>query len=56
MNLKKPIPYPVLDKPIEKAVGKIKLKIEARKVEIEEEAKKKLEEEAEKKLKELFKF
>lgn len=70
-SLKTPIPVPVLDKPLEKAIGKIKLKIEAQKVEIEEkareeakkkteevkeEAKQKLEEEAKKQLKNLIKF
>ncbi|MFH1347401.1 MAG: AsmA family protein [Candidatus Margulisiibacteriota bacterium] len=44
-DLKKPIPAPVLEKPVEKAIGKIKLKIEAKKVEIEEAAQKKVEEE-----------
>lgn len=58
-DLKKPIPIPILEKPVEKAVGKVKLKIEAKKIEIEEAAKKKAEEEkrkaeeeAKKKLKE----
>lgn len=70
-SLKTPIPMPVLDKPLEKAIGKIKLKIEAQKVEIEEkareevkkkteevkeEAKQKLEDEAKKQLKNLIKL
>jgi hypothetical protein len=66
-DLKKPLPVPILEKPVEKAVGKLKIKIEAKKVEIEEKAKeeakkkgeeekKKLEEEAKKKLKEMIKF
>lgn len=66
-NLKKPIPVPILEKPIEKAVEKLKIKIETKKIEIEEKAKeeasKKIEEEKErlkeegkKKLKELIKF
>jgi uncharacterized protein involved in outer membrane biogenesis len=70
-DLKKPIPVPVLEKPLEKAVGKLKVKIEAKKVEIEEaakkkaeeekkrieeETKKKIEEEAKKQLNDLIKF
>jgi len=70
-SLKKPIPVPILNKPIEKAIEKVKLKIEAKKVEIqkqaedkiqeeakkaEDEAKKQLEEEAKKQLKNLFNF
>ena len=66
-GLKKPIPKPILEKPLEKVIGKLKVKIEAKKVEIEQkakeelvsketEAKKALEEEAKKKLKELIKF
>jgi len=66
-GLKRPIPKPILEKPLEKAVGKLKVKIEAKKVEIEQkakeelasketEAKKALEEEAKKKLKEMIKF
>lgn len=66
-DLKKPIPIPVLEKPVEKAVGKVKIKIEAKKIEIEEKAKeeakkkaeeekKRLEEEAKKQLKDLLKF
>ncbi|OGC11953.1 hypothetical protein A3K48_05690 [candidate division WOR-1 bacterium RIFOXYA12_FULL_52_29] len=38
-SLKKPLPFPILDKPIDAAVGKVKLKIEAKKVEIENKAK-----------------
>jgi uncharacterized protein involved in outer membrane biogenesis len=62
-DLKKPLPALVLEKPLEKATEKLKLTIEAKKVEIEEAAKKKaeeekkrLEEEAKKKLKEMIKF
>lgn len=44
-NLKKPIPALVLEKPLEKAIGKLKVKIEAKKVEIETAAKKKAAEE-----------
>ncbi len=44
-NLKRPIPVPILEKPVEKAVEKVKLKIDAKKKEVEEAAKKKLEEE-----------
>ena len=66
-DLKLPIPKPILDKPVEAVVGKIKAKIEAKKVEIvekakveiatkEAEVKKAIEEEAKKKLKELIKF
>jgi len=65
--LKRPIPVPVLEKPIEKATEKVKVKIEAKKIEVEEaakkqaeEEKKRVEEEAKKKLEEeakkLFKF
>ncbi|MBU0630055.1 MAG: AsmA family protein [Candidatus Margulisbacteria bacterium] len=38
-SLKKPIPFPILDKPIEAVVGKVKLKVEAKKVELENKAK-----------------
>jgi AsmA protein len=70
-DLKKPIPVPILEKAVEKVVGKVKVRIEAKKVEIEEaakekveeekerlkeEAKKKVEEEAKKQLKNLIKF
>ncbi len=70
-SLKKPIPVPILNKPIEKAIEKVKLKIEAKKIEIqkqaedkiqeeakkaEEQAKKQLEEEAKKQLKNLINF
>lgn len=66
-DLKLPLPKPILDKPLEAAVGKINAKIEAKKVEIVEKAKteiatreteikKAIEEEAKKKLKELIKF
>ena len=41
-QLKKPIPRPILEKPLETAVGKLKLKIEAKKVEIEQQAKQEL--------------
>ena len=54
-SLKAPIPKPILDKPIEAAIGKIKLKIEAKKVEIEQKVQtelKKKEEEAKKTLEE----
>ncbi|MBU0672254.1 MAG: AsmA-like C-terminal region-containing protein, partial [Candidatus Margulisbacteria bacterium] len=44
-SLKKPIPFPILEKPFEKAVGKLKVKIEAKKVEIEQAAQKKVDEE-----------
>lgn len=69
--LKKPVPVPILEKPVEKAVGKLKVKVEARKKELEaeaqqkaeaekkrleEEARKKLEEEAKNQLKDLIKF
>ncbi len=37
-ELSKPIPSPILDKPIEAAVGNLKVKIEAKKVEIETKA------------------
>jgi uncharacterized protein involved in outer membrane biogenesis len=50
-SLKKPIPYPILEKVIEKEIGKLKLKIEAEKLELERKAKeelKKKEEEAKK--------
>ena len=66
-SLAKPFPSPILTKPLEAVAGKIKAKIEAKKIEIEtkaqqelkkseEEAKKKLEEEAKKKVKEILKF
>jgi len=69
--LKKPVPVPILEKPVEKAVGKLKVTVEARKKELEaeaqkkaeaekkrleEETKQKLEEEAKNKLKDLIKF
>jgi len=61
--LKKPIPMPILEKPVEKAIGKVKLKIDAKKVETQEqtqqkveEEKKRLAEEAKKQLKNLIKF
>ena len=44
-DLKKPLPVPVLEKPLEKAIDKLKIKIEAKKVEIEDAAKQKAEEE-----------
>lgn len=37
-DLKKPLPTPILEKPIEAAVGKFKVKIEAKKVEFEQKA------------------
>ncbi|OGB88194.1 hypothetical protein A3J44_06390 [candidate division WOR-1 bacterium RIFCSPHIGHO2_02_FULL_45_12] len=66
-SLTKPVPKPILDKPIEQALGKIKLKIEAKEVEIKQQvqteidkkaeaAKKTIEDEAKKKLKELIRF
>ncbi|MFH1387151.1 MAG: AsmA family protein [bacterium] len=66
-GLTKPFPKPILDKPIEAAVGKLKVKIEAKKVEIENQAKAeaqkkldaekaRLQEEAKNKLKNLIKF
>jgi uncharacterized protein involved in outer membrane biogenesis len=54
-NLKKPIPYPILEKVIEKEIGKLKLRIEAEKLEIERKVKeelKKKEEEAKKAIEE----
>ena len=65
-SLKLPIPKPILDKPLEAAVGKVKVKIEAKKVEIEtaaqkaaadklEEEKARLKEEAKNQLQQLFK-
>jgi len=57
--LSKPIPSPILTKPLETVVGKLKVKIEAKKYEIETKAGKevkKLEEEAKKKVKEILKF
>jgi len=54
-DLKKPVPVPILEKPVEKAVGKVKLKIEAEKIELErkaEEEKQKAEEAARKKAEE----
>ncbi|MDD5382291.1 MAG: AsmA family protein [Candidatus Margulisbacteria bacterium] len=38
-ELKKPIPKPILEKPFEAAVGKLKVKIEAAKVEVEQKVK-----------------
>ena len=65
-DLKKPLPKPILAKPLEVAVGKLKVKIEAQKVSIEAEAKKaaqeqldaekaRLKEEAKNQLQQLFK-
>jgi uncharacterized protein involved in outer membrane biogenesis len=65
-SLKLPMPKPILDKPLEAAVGKVKVKIEAKKVEIEtaaqkaaagklEEEKARLQEEAKNQLQQLFK-
>jgi uncharacterized protein involved in outer membrane biogenesis len=61
--LKKPLPRPILDQPVEVVIGKVKAKIEAQKVEIEQKAQQKLEEEkarlqeeAKGKLQELLKF
>lgn len=47
-SLKTPLPKPVLDQPVEKAIGKLKLKIEAKKMETEEKAKQVVEEEKKK--------
>lgn len=62
-DLKKPLPKPILDKPVEAVVGKFKVQIEAKKIEVEQAAQKeldtqkqKLEGEAKKKLQELIKF
>jgi uncharacterized protein involved in outer membrane biogenesis len=38
-DLKRPFPKPILDKPFEAAIGKLKIKVEAKKVEIEAAAK-----------------
>src|SRR3989339_314485 len=51
-SLKLPIPKPIFDKPIEKVIGNIKLKIDAGKVEIE----KKVVDEAKKQLQDFLKF
>ncbi|OGC03475.1 hypothetical protein A2276_01005 [candidate division WOR-1 bacterium RIFOXYA12_FULL_43_27] len=51
-SLYAPIPAPRLDKPIEKAIGNLKIKIEAQKIELEESVKK----QAEEKLKKILKF
>jgi len=42
-DLKKPFPRPILDKPIEAVVGKLKVKIDAKKVEIEQQVSKEVE-------------
>ncbi|MDD4178777.1 MAG: AsmA family protein [Candidatus Margulisbacteria bacterium] len=66
-SLQKPLPKPILDKPIEVVVGKVKAEIEAKKVELVKQvsaevnkqvdaAKKSLEEEAKRQLKDLIKF
>ncbi|NQU18229.1 MAG: AsmA family protein [Candidatus Saganbacteria bacterium] len=62
-SLYAPIPSPRLEKAIEKTIGKLKIKIEAKKIEIEQKTKKQVEEEAEKlkqkakeKIKEILKF
>ncbi|OGB88977.1 hypothetical protein A2625_04540 [candidate division WOR-1 bacterium RIFCSPHIGHO2_01_FULL_53_15] len=62
-DLKKPFPRPILDKPFEAAIGKLKVKIEAKKVEIEESVKAELatkeaelKKEAEKQLRQFLKF
>jgi len=58
-SLSKPFPSPILTKPLEAVQGKIKAKIEAKKIEIETKAQqelKKSEEEAKKKVKEILKF
>jgi len=66
-DLKKPFPRPILDKPIEAVVGKLKVKIDAKKVEIEqqvsreveakkEEVKQQIKDEAKKQLQNLIKF
>ncbi|MFH1618223.1 MAG: AsmA family protein [Candidatus Margulisiibacteriota bacterium] len=65
--LSRPIPAPVLDKPVEAAIGKLKAKIEAKQIEIEtqikkqaeersEETKEELKKQAEEKIKEIIKF
>jgi uncharacterized protein involved in outer membrane biogenesis len=65
-DLKKPLPRPILAKPLETAIGKLKVKIEAKKVEIETAAQKaaqekldaetaRLKEEAKNQLQQLFK-
>jgi uncharacterized protein involved in outer membrane biogenesis len=65
-DLKKPLPKPILAKPLEAAAGKLKVKIEAKKVEIETAAQKaaqekldaekaRLKEEAKNQLQQLFK-
>lgn len=65
--LSKPLPRPILDKPVEIVIGKVKAKIEAQKIEIEQKAqetvqqkldeeKARLQEEAKGKLKDLLKF
>lgn len=51
-SLSTPIPAPRLDKPIEKAVGNLKIKIEAQKIELEESTKK----QAEDKIKKILRF
>jgi len=54
-DLKKPLPTPILEKPLEAIVGKFKVKIEAKKVEIEQKVSaeaKKLEEETRRKAEE----
>ena len=54
-DLKKPLPVPILEKPIEAVIGKLKVTIEAKKVELEQKASaevKKLEEEAKRKAEE----
>lgn len=62
-SLYAPIPSPRLEKPIEKTVGKIKVKIEAKKLELEQKAKEQIGEEGEKakkkaeeKIKEILRF
>lgn len=62
-DLKKPLPTPILDKPLSTVVGKLKVKVDAAKVEIEQKAdqeKTRLQEEAKQKIqdeaKKLFKF
>jgi len=42
-ELKKPLPVPILEKPLEKGIEKLKVKIEAKKIELEKAAEEKLE-------------
>jgi uncharacterized protein involved in outer membrane biogenesis len=45
-SLKMPIPTPILDKPIEAAVGKLKIKVEAAKVEVQQKAQQAIDQES----------